>query len=107
MAELEAALTSLPATASKDDPFGALSHLRTANAALDAARERAARPVITEAHVRHTVDDADRQISVARSVIAGHRGWIGADARTRLAEAERLLAEIPPRPHPNTHPQPP
>ncbi|KAA9155695.1 hypothetical protein F6B41_10000 [Microbacterium lushaniae] len=95
MAELEAALASLPANAAKDDPFGALSRLRTANAALDVARERAARPVISEAHVRHTVDDADRQISVARSVIAGHRGWIGADARTRLAEAERLRGEIP------------
>ncbi len=95
MAELEAALAGLSATAGTDDPFGALSRLRPANAALDAARERAARPVIPEAHVQHAVDDADRQISVARSVIAGHRGWIGADARTRLAEAERLRAELP------------
>jgi len=29
-------------------------------------------------------------------VIAGHRGWIGADARTRLAEAERTIAAVEP-----------
>lgn len=95
MADLEQALRALPAGGVKDDPFGALSRLRTANAALDAARERASRPVPSQAHVDHAVDDADRQISVARSVIAGHRGYIGADARTRLAEAERLRAEVP------------
>jgi hypothetical protein len=95
MGELEAALAALPPDAGKDDPFGALSRLRPANAALDAAREKASRPVLPMAHVEHAVDDADRQISVARSVIAGHRGYIGADARTRLAEAERLRADIP------------
>ncbi|MFJ6653221.1 hypothetical protein ACIQLJ_10550 [Microbacterium sp. NPDC091313] len=95
MTELEQALHALPAGGVKDDPFGALSRLRGANAALDAARERAARPVPSQAHVDHALDDADRQISVARSVIAGHRGWIGADARTRLAEAERLRGEVP------------
>ena len=95
MADLDAALQALPAGGGKDDPFTTLSRLRTANAALDAARERAARPVPSQAHVDHAVDDADRQISVARSVIAGHRGYIGAYARTRLAEAERLRAEVP------------
>ena len=48
------------------------------------------------AHVRHAIDDADRQIAVARNVIAGHRGWIGADARTRLAEAERTRIDAEP-----------
>ena len=48
------------------------------------------------AHVRHALDDADRQIAVARNVIAGHRGWIGADARTRLAEAERTRIDAEP-----------
>ena len=47
-----------------------------------------------ESHVRHAIDDADRQLGVARSVISGHRGWIGADARTRLAEAERLRLDL-------------
>jgi hypothetical protein len=60
------------------------------------ARERAARPIPPIAHVRHALDDADRQIAVARNVIAGHRGWIGADARTRLAEAERTRIDAEP-----------
>jgi hypothetical protein len=88
-AELEAALASLTPAGSKPDPFAELSRLRTAN-----ARERAERPIPAESHVRHAIDDADRQIGVARSVISGHRGWIGADARTRLAEAERIRGEL-------------
>jgi hypothetical protein len=36
---------------------------------------------------------------VARSVISGHRGWIGADARTRLAEAERIRLDLAALPH--------
>ena len=50
--------------------------------------------MVPEAHVRHAVEDTDRQIGVARSVISGHRGWIGADARTRLAEAERIRLDL-------------
>ncbi|MFF2633910.1 hypothetical protein ACFVR6_13600 [Microbacterium sp. NPDC058021] len=100
VAELERALTSLTPAGGKADPFAELTVLREKNSALDAviakARERAARPVPAEAHVRHAVDDADRQLSVARSVIAGHRGWIGADARTRLAEAESLRLALAP-----------
>jgi hypothetical protein len=95
MAALENALAALPAPGARDDPFGALSSLRQANADLDTARERASRPVIPQAHVTHAVEDADRQLTVARSIISGHRGWIGADARTRFAEAERLRGEIP------------
>ena len=94
MAVLEKELASLAPAGTPTDPFAELTRLREANAALDAivakTRERAARPVIPEAHVRHALDDADRQLGVARSVISGHRGWIGADARTRLAEAERI-----------------
>ncbi|MBD7957190.1 hypothetical protein H9651_06040 [Microbacterium sp. Sa4CUA7] len=100
VAELERALASLSPAGGRSDPFAELTVLREKNAALDAviakARERAARPVPAEAHVRHAVDDADRQLSVARSVIAGHRGWIGADARTRLAEAESLRLNLAP-----------
>ncbi|WP_434810394.1 hypothetical protein [Microbacterium sp. bgisy189] len=99
VAELDAALGALTPAGAKPDPFDELTRLRAANAALDQAvakaRERASRPVIPEAHVRHAVDDADRQLGVARSVIAGHRGWIGADARTRLAEAERIRIDLP------------
>ncbi len=98
IAELQAALASLPGAGVNTDPFTLLSRLRTANAGLDdaiaAARERAARPLPPLEHVRHSIDDADRQLAVARDVIAGHRGWIGADARTRLAEAERIRLDL-------------
>lgn len=98
VAELERALAALPAAGVHTDPFNELSQLRQANAALDAAvdqaQRRAARPVPDYAHVRHAIDDADRQLAIARDVIAGHRGWIGADARTRLAEAERVRSEL-------------
>jgi len=98
MAQLEKALGELTPANAKPDPFTELTRLREANAALDIvvakARERAARPVPPEAHVRHAIDDADRQLGVARSVISGHRGWIGADARTRLAEAERIRLDL-------------
>ncbi|MDQ1127924.1 hypothetical protein [Microbacterium sp. SORGH_AS_0888] len=97
-ARLEQALAALPPAGTKTDPFGDLSRLREANTALDAAvakaRARAERPLPSRAAVEHAVGDADSQIAVARSLIGGHRGWIGADARTRLAEAERTRAEI-------------
>ena len=98
MATLERELLALTPAGSLPDPFGELTRLREANAALDAAvataRARIANPVPPESHVRHAIDDADRQLGVARSVISGHRGWIGADARTRLAEAERIRLEL-------------
>lgn len=96
--KLQEALAALPAAGVNTDPFSLLSRLREANAGLDdaiaAARERAARPIPPLEHVRHSIDDADRQLAVARDVIAGHRGWIGADARTRLAEAERIRIDL-------------
>lgn len=98
MTELERALAALSPVGSPADPFTQLSQLRTANTALDEAvakaRRRAERPLPSPAQVSHAVDDAERQIAVARSLITGHSGWIGADARTRLAEAERTRTEI-------------
>lgn len=98
MSELRSALAALPPAGVNTDPFSQLGRLREANAGLDAAiaaaRERAARPIPPIEHVHHAIDDADRQFAVARDVIAGHRGWIGADARTRLAEAERVRIDL-------------
>lgn len=98
IADLQAALASLPPAGVNTDPFTHLDRLREANSGLDAAiaaaRERAARPIPPLDHVHHAIDDADRQLAVARDVIAGHRGWIGADARTRLAEAERIRLDL-------------
>lgn len=100
VADLEAALAALPAPGTPSDPFADLASLSDANAALDAAvakaLERAARPVPSIAHVRHDIDAADRAIAVAGSLINGHRGWIGADARTRYAEAQRVRLDIDP-----------
>ncbi|OCG73880.1 hypothetical protein [Microbacterium sediminis] len=98
MAALEQALAALPGPGTPSDPFEELGKLREANAALEAAvskaRERAARPVPSVEHVRHELDSADRTIGVANSLISGHRGYIGADARTRLAEAQRLRLDV-------------
>ena len=98
---LQAALDALTPPGQPNDPFAELSSLRAANTALDEAiaraRYRAEHPLPSVAQVQHALDDADRQIGVARGLISGHRGWIGADARTRLAEAERLRIDIPER----------
>lgn len=95
---LQAALASLTPSGQPNDPFAELSRLREANSALDEAiakaRHRAENPLPSIAQVQHAIDDADRQLGVARGLIAGHRGWIGADARTRLAEAERLRVDL-------------
>ena len=90
---LQDALASIDAGGERD-PFADLALVSAANAALDAAREKAARPVPSHEHVQHDVAAADHAISIASSLIEGQRGWIGADARTRLAEARRIRSEI-------------
>jgi len=98
VAALQEALNALSPAGSPGDPFAELSQLRAANTALDeaiaTARYRAENPLPSIQQVQHAIDDADRQLGVARGLIAGHRGWIGADARTRLAEAERLRVDL-------------
>lgn len=98
ISNLQAALSALTPSGTPNDPFAELSRLRDANSALDEAiahaRHRAENPLPSIAQVQHALDDADRQLGVARGLIAGHRGWIGADARTRLAEAERLRVDV-------------
>ncbi|WP_438353501.1 hypothetical protein [Microbacterium sp. CJ88] len=68
---LEEALAALSPAGAKADPFRELTRLREANTALDAAidtaRERAARPLPTVEQIRHAVDDADHQLAVARA----------------------------------------
>ena len=100
IAALESALAALPAPGTQSDPFTVLAEVSEANAALDAAvakaRERAARPLPSIEHVQHDIAAADRALSVAGSLINGHSGWIGADARTRFAEAQRLRIDIDP-----------
>lgn len=104
IAELQAALADLPAVGVNTDPLAHLHRVREAHAALDAAlapvRERAARPVppVRGAHhahrMHHAIEDADRRLDVARDAIAGHPGWIGAEALARLAESERTRVDL-------------
>ena len=98
VAALQSALAALTPAGTPNDPFAELSQLRAANSALDEAiakaRHRAENPLPSVVQVQHAIDDADRQLGVARGLISGHRGWIGADARTRLAEAERLRVDL-------------
>ncbi|MFC4140276.1 MULTISPECIES: hypothetical protein [unclassified Microbacterium] len=95
---LEAALAALPPSGTRNDPFTELTALREANTGLDqavaTAQYRAEHPLPSLEQVQHALDDADRQLGIARPLISGHRGWIGADARTRFAEAERLRIDV-------------
>ncbi|MGO3147410.1 MAG: hypothetical protein ACTIJ6_07005 [Leucobacter sp.] len=93
IAELDAALAAVVSNKQRD-PFADLARLSAANAALDHAREHAARPVIPLEQVQHAVSAADHAIGIAAGLIDGHRGWIGADARTRLSEARRLHSDL-------------
>jgi len=96
--ELRAALAGLPPAGVNTDPFAHLGRMRTAHDALDsamaAARERAIRPAPPVDQVRHAIDDADRKLDVARDAIAGHPGWIGAEAMRLLAESERIRVDL-------------
>lgn len=91
--KLDQALRALTPPGSAGDPFTELAHISALNSELDQARERAQRNIPSIDHVRHDIDAADRAIYSARSLIEGHRELIGADARTRLAEAERLRVD--------------
>ncbi len=41
-------------------------------------------------HLHHALEHADRKLDIARDAIAGHPGWISAEALTRLAESEHI-----------------
>src|SRR5918993_1474632 len=96
--ELKAALAALPPAGVNTDPFAHLSRLREARAALAAAitadRERATDLIPLVNHVHHAIKDADRRLDVARDAIAGHPGWVGAEALRRLAESERTRIDL-------------
>jgi hypothetical protein len=98
IASLEGALAALPAPGARLDPIGSLSALRQANTALDEAvaerTQRAQHQERLRTQLLTAIDDAERQVASARSMIMDYRMPIGPDARTRLAEAERLLAGI-------------
>ena len=92
--DLERAVAAASDPAADDDPFTALSRLRGANTALEElVQERQTRPERERQRAQLTaaLADAERQIALARAMVTDHPAQIGPDARTRLAQAERLL----------------
>ncbi|MCW4386265.1 hypothetical protein OH146_10825 [Salinibacterium sp. SYSU T00001] len=91
VAQVETCLASLD----EGDPVGALGQLRDANQRLDAAlagaRNREQRLAQAREALRGALVAARSQVSVTHDFIEGRRGGVGREARTRLAEAERLL----------------
>lgn len=81
--------------ASLADPLLELERLRQANAALDAsmasARNQQRRLDGARTALAGALVQARSQLATTGDFIAGRRGGVGAAARTRLAEAERLL----------------
>ncbi|WP_402467382.1 TPM domain-containing protein [Isoptericola aurantiacus] len=79
------------------DPLAALTRLTTAEAALDATlapvREAAESDARARALLREILGRVDSQIRATQDFVATRRGAVGPDARTRLAEAERLLGQ--------------
>jgi exonuclease VII small subunit len=98
IADLQAALAALPAVGVNTDPVAHLARVRAARAALDvaieAARERATHPLPPVVHVHRAIQDADRQLDIARDAIAGHPGWVGAEAMALLAQSEHLRIDL-------------
>ena len=77
------------------DPHASISRIEASLDSLDTALAAARSHQQRLDHARDALAGAQltarSQIDVTRSYIVGSRGGVGADARTRLAEAERLL----------------
>src|SRR5690606_17113254 len=91
IADAERALTTLD----ERDPLLALQQLQTHATRLDSALASARNQQQRLEGARTALDGAlvaaHSQLAVAREAISAGRGRVGAQARTRLAEAERLL----------------
>lgn len=91
---VERTLSSVPP--SRRDPDASIAQIEGALDSLDAALSTARSMQQRLTHAREALEAAlfaaRSQIEVTRAYIGARRGGVGADARTRLAEAERLLA---------------
>ncbi len=78
------------------DPFALQARLQQADARIDgalgAAREAAEAQARAAAQLDRSLVTARAQVQAAEDYLVARRGAIGAEARTRLAEAGRLLA---------------
>jgi hypothetical protein len=77
------------------DPAASIARLQSGIAALDSALAKARNQAERAEHARAALTgvlvSAHSQIAATEEFISGNRGGIGAEARTRLAEAKRLL----------------
>ena len=92
---LERTLATLAESAAPADPVASIGRLQAATAELDTALATARNQTQRLEHARTALIGAlvtaRSQIATTEDFIAARRGGIGADARTRLAEAQRLL----------------
>lgn len=76
------------------DPLGALTRIAAAEAAIDAAlapmREQAERSRRAQALLDETLGRLDSAVRATADYVSTRRGAVGPQARTRLAEADRL-----------------
>ena len=79
------------------DPLAAQARLEQVNAEIDAAiagaRDAAEQRARAEAQLGRSLMAARAQVQAAEDYLVARRGAVGAEARTRLAEAGRLLVE--------------
>ena len=79
------------------NPLDLVQKLEAANTQMDAAlqgvRDATAQAQRTQAALNRTLLSARSQVSAAEDFITARRGAVGAEARTRLAEAGRLVAQ--------------
>ncbi|TFC55277.1 MULTISPECIES: TPM domain-containing protein [unclassified Cryobacterium] len=92
LAEVRASLAAPPI-----NPIELLRTLEAANAAMDAAlqgvRNAQLQAQRLQAALAQSLQSARSQVSAAEDFITARRGAVGAEARTRLAEAGRLTAQ--------------
>jgi len=79
------------------DPLAAQARIEQVNAEIDAAiagaRDAAQQRARAEAQLGRSLATARAQVQAAEDYLVARRGAVGAEARTRLAEAGRLLVE--------------
>lgn len=92
-----AAVARAQAERASGDPLAVLRSLADADAGLDAAlapaRERAEQLARDRARLETSLGRAGSTIAATTAFVDAHRESVGAEARTRLAEAARLAAE--------------
>ncbi|AJT41507.1 TPM domain-containing protein [Psychromicrobium lacuslunae] len=97
VAAVEAVLNQVQGqlAAGKTDPSALLQQVETAHSNLDqlltGIRDQQQQAQRAQAALQQAISSAQAQISSAQDYIAARRGGVGAEARTRIAEAQRNL----------------